>query len=182
MRLFDALVRHAFVVSACLLLAACGGGGGGGSSSAGTSFTLSTNTLNFVAEAPSTTPPLAQLTGTVSGSISGTLYIKVVASGSVISFISGVTFNSANSGTVTVFPGNPGTLGVGSHSGTITVSACLNDPSCATGQLPGSPQIVAVSYLVKSSVHGETVMPHVATTNQSGAVVIFVEPASSGTT
>jgi len=172
MRLFDALVRHAFVVSACLLLAACGGGGGGGSSSAGTSFTLSTNTLNFVAEAPSTTPPLAQLTGTVSGSISGTLYIKVVASGSVISFISGVTFNSANSGTVTVFPGNPGTLGVGSHSGTITVSACLNDPSCATGQLPGSPQIVAVSYLVKSSVHGETVMPHVATTNQSGAVVI----------
>jgi len=87
MRLFDALVRHAFVVSACLLLAACGGGGGGGSSSAGTSFTLSTNTLNFVAQAPSTTPPLAQLTGTVSGSISGTLYIKVVASGSVISFI-----------------------------------------------------------------------------------------------
>ena len=168
---FAAIVRHPYAVSACLLLAACGGGGGGGGST-GTSFTLSTNTLSFVAEAPSVTLPPAQLTGTVSGSISGILYIKVVASGGVVSFISSVTFNSPSSGTVSVFPGNPGTLGVGSHSGTITVTACLNDPTCATGQLPGSPQIVAVSYLVKSSLHGETVMPHVATENQSGAVVI----------
>src|SRR5256885_13420895 len=167
---FAAIVRHPYAVSACLMLAACGGGGGGGSP--GTSFTLSTTTLNFVAEAPSVTPPPAQLTGTVSGSGSGILYIKAVANGGVVSFISSVTFNSPSSGTVSVFPGNPGTLGVGSHSGTITVTACLNDPTCATGQLAGSPQIVAVSYLVKSSVHGETVMPHVATENQSGPVVV----------
>ncbi|HYT15250.1 MAG TPA: hypothetical protein VEL80_02530 [Burkholderiales bacterium] len=171
MRPFAAIVRHPFAVSACLLLAACGGGGGG-SAPASTSFALSTNTLAFVAEAPSTTPPPAQLTGTVRGSISGTLYIRVVASGDAVSFISGVTFNSPDSGTVSVFPRNPSTLGVGSHSGTITVTACVNDPTCTTGQLPGSPQSVAVSYLVKSSVHAETVMPHVATTNQSGAAII----------
>ena len=90
---FAAIVRHPYAVSACLLLAGCGGGGGGGGS-LGTSFTLSTNTLSFVAEAPSVTPPPAQLTGTVNGSISGLLYIKAVASGGVVSFISSVTFNS----------------------------------------------------------------------------------------
>jgi hypothetical protein len=172
MRLFAASVQHPFAVSACLLLAACGGGDGGGGGTPGTGFSLSTNTLNFVAETPSTAPPSLPLTGTVSGSLSGTLYIKAVAVGGVISSISAPSFNSAASGTVSVFPANPGTLGVGSHSGTITVTACLNDSTCATGQLPGSPQIVTVSYLVKSSVHAETVMPHVATANQSGAVVI----------
>ena len=172
MRLFAASVQQPFAVFACLLLAACGGGGGGGGGTPGTGFSLSTNALNFVAETPSTAPPSLPLTGTVSGSLSGTLYIKLVAGGGVISFISAPSFNSAASGTVSVFPANPGTLGVGSHSGTITVTACLNDPNCATGQLPGSPQIVTVSYLVKSSVHAETVMPHVATANQSGKVVI----------
>jgi hypothetical protein len=167
------IVRQRLIVPALLLLAACGGGGGGGGGGTpSTGFTLSTNTVNFVAETPSTPPPPVQITGTVSGSLSGTLYVKVVASGNVVSFIFGPTFNSPASGTVSVFPGNPGSLGVGSHSGTITVTACVNDPSCATGQLPGSPQVVAVSYLVKSSVHAETVMPHVATTNQAGAVVI----------
>jgi len=89
---FAAIIRHPYAVSALPIARRLRRRGGGGGS---TGTTLRFQQIpELCREAPSVTPPPAQPHGTVSGSISGILYIKAVASGSVVSFISNVTFNS----------------------------------------------------------------------------------------
>ena len=156
-----------------LLTNACGGGGGGTSSSNNDTFTLATSTLNFVAEYPSATVAAQSITGTVNGNISGTLYIVITSTGNAVASISNVTIdNSTQSGTASITPVNASTLGAGTYTSTITVRACLNDPTCSTGELTGSPKTVTVNYEVKSSVQVETVMPHVVKSGVVGDVII----------
>jgi len=153
---------------------ACGGGGGGSSSSSSSdTFTLSTSTLNFVAESPSSSVAAQSITGTVNGDISGTLYILITSTGNAVASISSVTIdNNTQSGTALVYPVNASTLGAGTYTSTITVRACLNDPTCSTGELTGSPKTVTVNYEVKSPVLAENVMPHVAKSGVAGDVII----------
>lgn len=166
---FFSLITGVFFLTSCIV----GGDDGVNAPANITSFTLSTNTINFTAEAPSVIPDSQKLTGTVTGDLTGILYILVDVSGTAVSSASDVVFDlSAQTGTVTIYPGSAERLGVGSHSSTITVRACINDATCATGELSGSPRIVDVSYQVKSSVHAESVMPQVAKANVSGDVVI----------
>ncbi len=47
-----------------------------------------------------------------------------------------------------MYPANASTLGPGTYSSTITVWACTSGPSCATGNLAGSPSTVAVTYTI----------------------------------
>ncbi|MBI1424888.1 MAG: hypothetical protein GC149_15685 [Gammaproteobacteria bacterium] len=159
------------------LLTACGGGGGGGSSSGGGTttgqFSLSTSSLNFIAATPAVTASSQSITGTVSGSLSGTLYILVSVSGNAVASVSNFTVNpTTSSGMAYVSPANARVLGEGTHTATITVRACLNDSTCATGELSGSPKTINVTYQVGSSVTQETVMPHVVKSGTSGEVVI----------
>ena len=129
-----------------LSLTACGGGGGsagGGGGGDRPTFSLSTNELRFSTISPGVTPGPGHVTGSVSGALSGTLYIKADVSGSVVA---NVFINiSGSSGVATILPVKASTLGPGTFSGTLTVSACLNDPTCGTGQLAGSPATVNVS-------------------------------------
>jgi hypothetical protein len=127
------------------LLSSCGGGGGGvvgigGSSSSGPTgtFSLSTNSISFQVRGPYAQAPANQsLTGTVTGltAASGILYITVSASHPNDMFSLTTPVISGNTGTLSVIPAVPSTLLAGSFKGTITVSACLNDQSCRTGQL-----------------------------------------------
>jgi hypothetical protein len=161
------------------LMTACGGGsagggvvgdGGGGSSD---QFSLLTSTIDFIASTPVSRVNSQPITGTVSGNLSGTLYILVNVSGNAVASVSNFTIDPAtNSGTANVIPANASTLGEGTHTSTITVKACLNDITCATGELSGSPQTINVTYEVGSSVAEETVMPHVVKSGTSGEVVI----------
>jgi hypothetical protein len=48
----------------------------------------------------------------------------------------------------TIVPGSPAGLGPGTHSASIQVRACLNDQTCASGQVRGSPQTINVTYNV----------------------------------
>ena len=173
MRKFIPMVKHALPLLS-ILLVSCGGGGGDGGTPGGGSndqFTLSTNSLDFVAESPSVNVSALPLTATVDSNLTGTLYVIANISGSAVSSVSNVTINQ-NSGTVYVSPVTPQTLGVGSHSGTVTITMCMNDPTCAAGQLVGSPKTVNVNYQVKSSVKLDTVMPNTVTANQSGNVIL----------
>ena len=116
------------------------------------------------------TPAPKPVTGSVSGVSSGTLFIKVVVNGAVVS---NVFINvSGSTGVASVVPARASTLGVGTFSGTITVTACLNDPTCATGQLAGSPQTINVSYQVASPVQGDAVAPRIAIANTVGNVIV----------
>ena len=124
-------------------------GGGGGTTAPMTTFTVAPTSLTFLANGPSTaTPPAQTVTGTVTGVSSGTLYITIVGSGQAVAGISPVIVTSNSSGQSSVSVPSPASLGIGTYVGSISVTACVNDSTCATGQLGGSPQTVNVSYSV----------------------------------
>jgi len=159
---------------ALLALAACGGGGGGGSSvtPAAAMFSVNTNALSFSAASPNAPTPSTQaVTATVTGSPSGTLYILVNVSGPAVTAVSNFVI-AGNSGQGTVTVAAPNALGSGTFTSTITVRACLNDATCATGELSGSPQTISATYVIGLVVVADAVMPHAVTAGASGQVVI----------
>jgi len=182
------------LVLAATEVAGCGGSGGtdggsgsatsgnsGGSSSGNntssggsTTFSLNTHSLTFAAANPLAATPASQnVVGTVTGTLpgGGTLYIVVKTTGPAVSNVSDFVI-SGSSGSGAVTPAQPISLGAGTFSGTVTVHACLNDQTCATGELAGSPQMINVTYTVGTNVPADSVMPHVVTSGTAGEVVI----------
>ena len=170
------------VLSACVVMAAtavlAGCGGGGGSSSTpppppAPTFSLDTTTLTFTAaSAVAPTPPDQTVTATVTGSPSGTLYILVGIAGQGILNVSNFVVTSGNAGQGTVSVEPPTTLGVGTYAGTITVQACLNDQTCKTGELAGSPRTINVTYTISAPVVADVALPRVLVAGSSGEVVL----------
>src|SRR5262245_4373602 len=111
---------------------------------------LSVNPSTLVFNAASTTagvPESQTVVGTVSGMISGKLYIVLnvyvpddEASSRIDSF-SDFRFEG-NSGQATVNVKAPDVLGPGTRSARFAILACTDDPDCSTNQLEGSPQTV----------------------------------------
>lgn len=162
------------------LLSSCGGGGGSAGSytpppppPAGT-LSISADTISFKANGPYAQAPANQtITGTVTGlTTSGTLYITVTADNPNGFFTVSNVVITGNAGQLNVIPALPSSLEAGSFAGSITVNACLNDPTCHTGQLSGSPQTIPVKYDIASGVDGNTVTPHVVTANTAGTVIL----------
>ncbi len=161
-----------------LLTSSCGGGGGGGNTAPPMSLTLSTSEVYFKAAGPyAVTPANQTVTGTVTGVTTGTVYFKIVANNVIANSPNGL-FAVANliiggfEGQADVVPAIPSSIGAGSFKGSITVTACLNDPSCQTGQIAVSPQTIAVSYDIASGVDGNTVTPRAIPANSPGAVIL----------
>jgi len=108
---------------------------------------------------------------------SGIVYFKIVANNAIASSPNGLfsvanLILSGNSGQADVIPAIPSSIGAGSFKGSITVTACLNDPSCQTGQITVSPQSIAISYDIASGVDGNTVTPRVVSANTPGTVIL----------
>jgi hypothetical protein len=170
--------RHAhelfLICAAMLLTSACGGGGGGGSStgSGQASVSFSTSAISFKASAPfAQTPATQTITGTVTGVTSGTVYVTVqVNNPNNLFTVTSLTF-AGNSAQLSVIPAAL-SVGVGTHSGSITISTCLNDPTCNSGQLAGSPKTISVNYDIASGVDGNTVTPRVVPANAAGNVIL----------
>jgi hypothetical protein len=164
-------VRSLAVAKCCLWLLACGGGGGSDSQSP--TFTLGTTTFTFTASSPSSAIPASQVaTATVTNVTSGTLYLLVNVSNPQVVSVSNVVVTGTNSGQATLTVPYPARLGMGTYTSTIQVTACLNDPSCATGRLAGSPQTITVNYQIGSPVQQDTIMPGVVTADAGGKVVL----------
>ena len=161
------------VVAALALLCACGGGGGGGGGGGAATpvFSVATKTLTFSANINSATPPGQSVSGSVSGSLSGTLYILVQSTGPAVSDVTQFVV-SGHSGSASVNVKSPTTLGVGTYSSVLTVSACLNDATCATGQLQGSPQTINVTYTVTGPTIADVVEPRTIVAGTTGNIVI----------
>jgi hypothetical protein len=167
-------VRTCLAVASLALLSACGGGdslsgnppGGGppgGDPSGGSGLgkdlvmNLSTDTLSFTTvdaktASPASSTVTANITGTSSG---GTLYILVQPMDATLVSIGSVKMTGSTSGQATVTPTAPGSLALGSHSTTIKVSACINDPTCATNQVSNTPRNINLTYVV-SGVSSQT--------------------------
>jgi hypothetical protein len=158
-----------------LMLSSCGGGGGGGGTSQNQSpgtIQFSTTSVTFTAATSyAETPQDQTITGTVTGVSAGTLYFKIVENNPNIATVTGFTV-TGNSGQASIVPASPSTLPAGKHQGSITVHACLNDATCGSGELTGSPQTIAVTYQIGSSVDGETMMPRVVPANTPGSVIL----------
>lgn len=172
------LASGLFTAFFALSLASCGGGSGSGASAPpppppGT-LSLSRSSVSFSVNGPyAQTPATQTITGTVTGvTTSGTLYITVSANNPNGFFnVTSVTI-TGNTGQLGVIPALPSSLKAGRFQGTITISACLNDSTCKTGQLSGSPQTIPVDYAVASGVDGDTVTPRVIPAGTAGTVIL----------
>lgn len=71
-----------------------------------------------------------------------------------------------------VEPAAASTLLPGNYSTTITLTACVDDPTCKTNQLPGSPQTFNVSYTLRSDIQGDVLGPRVVTAGEAGTVIL----------
>jgi hypothetical protein len=63
-------------------------------------------------------------------------------------------------------------LGTGTFTGTMTIRACMDSPTCASGELAGSPRTVNLNYVVGANVQQDSVMPRVVDRTGSGTVVL----------
>ena len=173
------------ICSALFLTTSCGGGytggQGGGQGSGQASVSFSTNAISFKVSAPFAQAPATQtITGTVTGVTTGTVYVAIqVNSPNNLFTVTNLTL-AGNTAQVSVIPAAP-SVGVGSYSGSITVSTCLNDPTCNTGQLAGSPRTIPVNYDIASGVDGNTVTPRVVPANAAGKVILRGSGFTAGT-
>jgi len=175
------MVRSAFALwigAPCsvlaLLLSSCGGAGGGTTNQNPTPPSIQFSATSFTFKAAASYSPMPQsqtITATVSGVSSGTLYFKVIENNPNIATVAGFTV-TGNSGQASIVPADPATLLSGKHQGSITVHACLNDSSCASGELTGSPQTISLTYQIGSSVDGDMMMPRVVPANATGNVIL----------
>ncbi len=160
MHLFRAACRPSFlacpVILALLGLTACGGGGGGGGGGnngggggGGNTLTLSlsTNAVTFNALPPFAPAPV-DITATLTGTGTGNLFIIVATSNPAVATVANVVITGPTTGQGTILPGSATGLGAGTFTATIQVRACLNDATCATGEVRGSPQTINVTYNV----------------------------------
>jgi hypothetical protein len=179
---------------AASFLASCGGGGGGGSgggsiggsSPAGpTLVSVSPTSMTFSAASTSAPVPASQIgMATVSGLTSEALFVRIDIDGQVIAFATNLQIINQTQGQVTINPGLPANLGLGTHTTTITISACTTDPTCSGAQLAGSPKIINVTYVIGSSAHvvPDAVAPHIGTTNKPDTVILRGQGFTSATT
>lgn len=168
---------HAIVLlcTAVLVTSSCGGGSGssGGQGTGQPSVLFSANSVSFKAAGPFAQAPATQtITGTVTGVTSGTLYAAIQLNDPSGFFTLTNVTTAGSSAQVGVIPQPPSFLMAGNFSGSVTVSVCLNDPTCNTGQLIGSPKTISVSYVVGSGVDGDTVTPRVVPANAAGTVIL----------
>lgn len=171
-----------------LLLGACGGGGSDGSSgmpgpgSPGgngppPTFSVSTTTLDFASGIPNNTPPSRKILAAISGPVNGALYIRSSTTITNVGITVDYTSQSGQTPTINIVatPVSASLATPGTYTGTVTLTACVDDSTCQTGQLPGSPQTVNITYSVESNatfVQGDVVAARVAMAGQPGTVRI----------
>lgn len=156
------------VLALVLTQTSCGGGG-----NSNATFSIDKTSINFVGVTPDAAVPDEVVSGTVDGNIKGTLYLIASVSGNAVGNITNFEVSGKNGRAIVSAPHQfyPGVLPVGHYSATITVRACVNDITCNTGELRGSPQTIAVSYTAGAPVPN-AVWPHVLTAGSAGQVVI----------
>ncbi|MEM7564641.1 MAG: IPT/TIG domain-containing protein [Pseudomonadota bacterium] len=168
----QSIKTSALIMITVFSLTSCGGGGGSGGTAG--NFSLSPGTLNFVAETPaSVTVGSRQITAGLSESFSGTIFLQTSITGNVVTGFNNFAIDpGGNSASTLLNIATPTELGPGIHTSNIAVKACLNSPTCSSGEISGSPARSTAIFEVKSSVKADTLMPRTGIANQEGSVIL----------
>jgi hypothetical protein len=124
--------------------------------------TMETTALIIDGAGMVTTNPMPDTSG-------GGRFNTVVAT-SVARSNSGSSTTSALTVSYSIVPVSPRNIGSTTVSGNIRIRACLGSSSCANGELPGSPQDIAVTYTVGSAAMTTSAL---SSTVDTSAVVAF---------
>ncbi|MBB6092829.1 hypothetical protein HNQ60_001707 [Povalibacter uvarum] len=157
--------RRVACVALLLSLAACSSGGGSDSETS-RQIDLSTSSLTFSAASPAAAAPAAQtITATFS---EGVVNVSVLHTGNGIADV--VTTVNGTTAQIVVTPAAPSTIGAGSYSGTVAVTAYFcADSACSRLQAGGS-RTATVKYQVSPVI--DYVAPNVATAGVSATAII----------
>lgn len=191
--------RAVSAVCFILLCASCGGGGGSGGgannpapppgsspppdpgTTPGTpnapapTFSVTRTTFDFQSPHANVLPDAQSIPISIDGSVNGVLTLLAnVADTSLVSVPLSYTGSSGQRPVVngSVAPVPAYRLLPGTSSTTVTLMACVDDSTCATGQLPGSPQTINVTYERRSEIQGDVVAPRVVTAGDVATVVL----------
>jgi len=148
-------------------------------------FAIADTSIELLSPIPNYTPEPRRIPITINGSVNGLLYIVTsISEGSRISYSLTYSSKSGQTPTIDAFanPMAAHTQLAGTYSSEITFTACVDDPTCKTGQLPGSPQTVKVTYILKSDVQGDVVAPRVVTAGEGGTFTLRGRGFSQATT
>lgn len=192
---FPRLLRTSFAVCLIVLCASCGGGGGSNNPTpppgsgpapdpgvpmntppaAAPPLRVSNTTFDFFSPHANVTPDAQRIPISIDGSVSGALTLTAtVADSSIVSVPVNYSSSSGQTPVVDAFvePASAQRLLPGTSSTTVTLVACVNDATCATGQLPGSPRTINVTYTRRSEIQGDVVAPRVVTAGDAATVVL----------
>jgi hypothetical protein len=140
--------------------------------SGNTEFWLSHSSLAFLSNNRLVAPTPQIVTATINTNRTGTLYIVYEISGTAVAGVSDIG-RLSNGGFASVFAQDPNRLGSGTHTASVTVKACFDSSTCATGQLSGSPKTVSVTYIVQPPRPlRDGLYPHVAVSGANEEVVL----------
>jgi PQQ-like domain len=151
---------------AALALAGCGGGGGGGGSGPASAPPPAPAALTFsptsaTVSSPAGTATAISITATPAAGLSGTLYVKITDSPSVLS--PNVTFTAAAGGTYSLSIENSAALAQGSYAGNLSVEVC-SDAAC-TQPVAGSPVLLPFSFTITQPPPAQVFAPTPAALN-----------------
>jgi hypothetical protein len=160
------------------MLSACGGGGDNAAPSSsnppasssspqpqnpvtgvGKGLILATNAVTFSTNNRNYTPPNQFIETTLDYTGSGVPYFKGEITGDAAS--STYVELTNRKGRAGFVANNAPYLSPGTHTSTVKISVCIDDPDCTNNRLLGTPQIVNVTYTINTSVQGDTVTPKV---------------------
>jgi len=160
---------------ACFI-AGCHGGGDGSdtaSPSAGQQINVSPANVSFSAAAPGSPLPPAQTVLVTLVPNSGTLFFRVVVTGTAVLSVDNVTMQGPTQARITIRPALPSVLLTGKHASVITVLVCNTDVNCSGPQVAGSPVTINVAYQVGTATPPpESLAPSVGAAGVAGDVVL----------
>lgn len=147
--------RLALWIVILALLAGCGGGGASGSGAGGnnnSSVSLSASGMSFSVpdrSAPTPAPQKVQLTVT-----NGTVLFETpqLSTGSLAFAGTSLVITGPSTAEVTVFPQDPNSLSVGTHTDVVRIVACSGGFCSGSNEIPGSPITIPVTYQVDGYV------------------------------
>src|SRR4029077_2750796 len=165
----------AAVLAACFIAGCHGGGDGSGtaSSSAGQQINVSPANVSFSAATPGSPLPPAQTVLVTLIPNSGTLFFRVVVTGTAVLSVDNVTMQGPTQARITIRPALPSVLLTGKHASVITVLVCNTDVNCSGPQVAGSPVTINVAYQVgTATAPPESLAPSVGAAGVAGDVVL----------
>jgi hypothetical protein len=155
-------------------VAGCHGGGDGETTpTSPQQITASPTNIGYAAANPGSPPPTARTVMVTVTPNSGTLFFRIVPTGTAVASVDNIQMQGSSQVRFTVHPTSPATPGAGRREGVITVAVCKTDANCSGAQITGSPITIDVGYQVGTvTPPPDSLAPSVGAASVAGNVVL----------